>query len=182
MQLPHEQLHVLGLSFGGWNAANLALHQQDKIASLVLVDPVYVFDSIPFTMILASIPASIPFIPTSIHEEVLSYISGGAEVNEAGPVGALIETGMRTFKSKTPMPGLLSKDDLQSLQIPVLGILAGKSTMHHPDEAMATGRENLSHSLSPMVLFEDASHAINGEYPEELAKVIAEFLDEVDEH
>ena len=97
---PESEIHLLGLSFGGWSAANVALKHPEKIRSLILLDPVYVFGPIPLKMILVSIPASVPMVPKPIREKMLSYISGGAEVDDSDPTAKLIETGMRTFKSK----------------------------------------------------------------------------------
>ena len=175
--LDEPELHVLGLSFGGWSTVNLVLQEEvPQVASLILVDPVYVFDAIPLKMVLASIPASLPIVPKSIRERMLSYISGGAEVNDEEPVAKLIETGMRTFKSKLPMPAEFKPENLKQLQLPVLAILAGNSTMHHSADAEAAARQGLTHPASEVMVIEDASHAINGEYPDELADAIDRFL------
>lgn len=179
-QLPEETIHLAGLSFGGWNAVNVTLFKSAKIASLTLIDPVYVFGPIPLKMILASIPASIPVVPKSIREKMLNYIAGGAETDESIPIGRLIETGMRTYKSKLPLPKQITEEQLRELKMPVLGILAEDSTMHHSEESMDVGIENLKNPLSHMLMFPNASHAINGEYPEKLAKNIVDFLQEVD--
>lgn len=179
-QLPEETVHLAGLSFGGWSAVNVTLFKSDKIASLTLIDPVYVFGPIPLKMIIASIPASIPAVPKSIREKMLSYIAGGAETDESVPIGKLIETGMRNYKSKLPMPKEITEEQLRELKMPVLGILAEDSTMHHSVESLDVGIENLKNPLSHMVMFPNASHAINGEYPEELAKSMVDFLQEVD--
>ncbi|GLO68073.1 alpha/beta fold hydrolase [Oceanobacillus kimchii] len=178
--LPEETIHLAGLSFGGWNAVNVTLYESTKIASLSLIDPVYVFGPIPLKMILASIPASIPAVPQSIREKMLSYIAGGAETDGSEPISKLIETSMRTYKSKLPLPEKITEEQLKELKMPVLGILAEDSTMHHSQESMDVGLENLKHPLSHMVMFSNASHAINGEYPEKLAKNIVDFLHEVD--
>ncbi|RXZ81221.1 alpha/beta hydrolase [Paenibacillaceae bacterium] len=175
--LDEPQIHVLGLSFGGWSAVNVVTHEEvPQIASLILVDPVYVFDTIPLKMVLLSIPASVPIIPKSIRDRMLSYISGGAEIDEDEPTAKLIETGMRTFKSKLPMPQKIKEDQLGEISVPVLAVLAGKSTMHHPEKATVVAEESLSHENSKVVVFEEASHAINGEYPEELAEAIRQFI------
>lgn len=179
-QLPEEELNLLGVSFGGWSAANLAAKYPEKIQSLILIEPVYVFGSIPLKMILASIPASVPAVPKSIRERMLSYISGGAEIDENEPTAKLIETGMRTFKSKLPMPSQMQAEQLSELKMPVLGVLAKQSTMHQAEYAFQFGVENLRNPNSKMVLFENASHAINGEYPEELLQTVEDFLSQIE--
>lgn len=175
--LDEPQIHVLGLSFGGWSAANLVTQEDiPQVASLILVDPVYVFDTIPLKMVLLSIPASVPIVPQPIRERMLSYISGGAEIDEEEPTAKLIETGMRTFKSKLPMPQKIKGGKLEEINTPVLAILAGKSTMHDPEKSLAVAKETLTHEKSEVVVFDEASHAINGEYPEELAAAIQKFI------
>lgn len=179
--LDEPKIHLLGLSFGGWSAVNLVVHEEiPQIASLILLDPIYVFDAIPLKMVLLSIPASVPIIPKSIRDRMLSYISGEAEIDENEPTAKLIETGMRTFKSKLPMPQQIKESQLDGINIPVLAIIAGKSTMHHPEKAAAVAEESLSHENSEVVVFEEASHAINGEYPEELADAIQQFITPMD--
>lgn len=175
--LDEPEIHLLGLSFGGWSAVNLLVQEEvPQIESLILVDPVYVFDAIPLKMVLLSIPASVPIIPKSIRDRMLSYISGEAEIDENEPTAKLIETGMRTFKSKLPMPQQIKESQLNGINVPVLAIIAGQSTMHHPEKAAAVAEESLSHENSEVVVFEEASHAINGEYPEELADAIRQFI------
>lgn len=176
-ELDEPQIHVFGLSFGGWSAANLVLHEEvPQLASLILVDPVFVFDSIPLKMVLFSIPASIPIIPQAIRERMLSYISGGTEIDEDELTAKLIETGMRTFKSKLPMPQKITENQLESINIPVLAVLAGKSTMHNPEKSLSVAEETLTHENSDVVVFDEASHAINGEYPKDLASIIQNFI------
>lgn len=46
VRFPEERVHVVGLSIGGWTAMNLAVHRPEKIASLTLIEPVFVFASI----------------------------------------------------------------------------------------------------------------------------------------
>ncbi len=147
-QLPESDIHLLGLSFGGWSATNVALTFPEKIQSLILVDPVYVFGPIPFKMIIASIPASVPIVPKPIRETMLSYISGGIEMDQSDPTANLIETGMRTYKSKLPMPKKIKPEQLAELEMPVLGILAGGSTMHHAEKSYQTGVVYLQNTLT----------------------------------
>src|SRR5699024_3691667 len=45
--LPEESFHIVGLSIGGWNAVNLALREPAHLASLIVIDPVFVFDDLP---------------------------------------------------------------------------------------------------------------------------------------
>ena len=42
-QLPVRSVHLLGHSFGGWLAANYAVRHPERVQTLTLLDPVFVF-------------------------------------------------------------------------------------------------------------------------------------------
>lgn len=170
-----ERVHLTGVSIGGWTAMNLVRFDSEHIASVSLLDPVFVFESISFKMIVASIPASVPFVPQFIREKMLSYISGGADADESEPIAKLIESGMRHYRLKLPAPSQFSTEDLKSINVPVLAIMAENSTMHNSKKAVETGEKYVNNI--EIINWPAASHAINGEFPEEVNNKILEFVD-----
>ncbi|AZQ48814.1 alpha/beta fold hydrolase [Bacillus sp. GX] len=172
-----KKVHIVGVSIGGWTAMNLARYNPEHIATTSLLDPVFVFAQIYIKMILASIPASVPIVPKFIREKMLSYVSGGAEINDDEPIAKLIESGMRNYKLKTPAPDLFSKEDLKNINVPVLALMAEKSTMHNSVKAVETGKKYVKDI--DIVNWKNASHAINGEFSNE---VNARILDFVEKH
>lgn len=170
-----ERVHIVGVSIGGWTAMNLVRFYPDNIASVSLLDPVYVFAPIPLKMVLISIPATVPFVPEPIRERMLSYISGGAEADDSVPIAKLIESGMRNFKIILPAPELFSKEDLQKINVPVLALIAENSTMHDSERAVKTGKKYVKNL--DIINWPDASHAINGEFPEDVNKKILDFAE-----
>lgn len=175
--LPEEQFHVLGLSIGGWTATNLALHHPEHVASLTVLDPVQTFDDIPLGTALRSIPAAFPWMPRSWRDSFNSYTAGGAPVEDV-PVARMIEAGMKNYRMAQPSPTRISPERLGTLEVPVLAILAGRSVMHDPATAEETARSALPDAH--VEVFPDASHAINGEHPEEIAALVDEFVTEVE--
>lgn len=175
--LPEEEFHLVGLSIGGWTAANLAVREPALLASVTLVDPVFVFDDMPLETILRSLPASLPWLPRSWRDGFNSWTAGGAPVEDV-PVARMIESGMQDYALKLPQPGRISEEALADLDMPVLAFIAGRSVMHDPDTAAATAERALPHGT--VRVYPEASHAINGEHPGELAADIAAFLDEAD--
>jgi len=67
---------------------------------------------------------------------------------------------------------------LRSLDIPVLALIAGRSVMLDAARAAARARSVLARGQ--VELWADASHAINGEYPAEIAERAGAFWDDVD--
>ncbi|RLV55966.1 alpha/beta hydrolase [Aeromicrobium phragmitis] len=171
--LPEESFHVVGLSIGGWTAANLALHEPENLATMTLIDPVYVFGSMPLETIVRSLPAAFSWLPKSWRDSFNSYTAGGAPVEDV-PVAEMIEAGMQHYSLKLPQPTRIPEERLAELTLPVLAIIAGESVMHDPEAAAATARRALP--TGTVRVYSDASHAVNGEYPEEVAADIAELV------
>ncbi|MCV4232755.1 alpha/beta hydrolase [Virgibacillus sp. LDC1] len=171
-----ETVHLIGVSIGGWTAMNLARHAPSKVATISLLDPVLVFAPLSLKMMAASIPASVPIVPKFIREKMLSYISGGAKADDSEPIARLIESGMANYKISLPTPDLMSAEDLKNIHIPVLALMAEKSTMHNSQRAVQKGKTHV-----PNIQIENwpgASHAMNGEFPEEVNARILAFVDQ----
>jgi len=172
-QLPEPAVHVVGLSIGGWTAMNLAVHQPGKIASLTVIEPVFVFANMSIEAILRSIPASVSWLPRSMRDDFNSWTAGGAPV-EHEPVGDMIEAGMAAYSLKLPVPGLTDPAKIAALRMPVLVILAGSSPMHDAHAAAAEARRLLPKQTVQVYI--GASHAISGEHPTEIAADVAALL------
>ncbi|WP_166902909.1 alpha/beta fold hydrolase [Mycobacterium sp. DL440] len=172
-----ENAHLLGVSIGGWTAANCAVHRPGRIASLTLLDPVFTFTGIPAKAMLASVALFAPGVPESWRRRVHSWIAGGSDLAAAAIESALIDAGAKDFTLHTPMPKLFTDEQLRSLDMPVLALIAGRSVMLNPTRAVARARELLVHGQ--IELWPDASHAINGEYPEGIAQRAGRFWDAV---
>lgn len=166
--------HLITVSMGGWITMNLARFYPTRIASVSLLDPVFVFVPISIKVILLSIPATVPIVPKPIREKMLSYISGGIKADETVPVAKLIEFGMRNFKIKLPPPDQFTITDLQKINTPVLAFMAENSTMHDPKKAVENGRRLVSNIT--IEIWPNASHALNGEYPNEINERILQFI------
>ncbi|MFV8166235.1 alpha/beta fold hydrolase [Mycobacterium sp. 134] len=170
-----DKAHLLGVSMGGWTAANGAVHRPGRIASLTLLDPVFTFTGIPVKAILASVAMLAPGVPENWRLRVMSWISGGADMDSAAMEAALIDAGAKDFTLRTPMPKLFSDEQLRGLDVPLLALIAGRSVMLNPAHAVTRARELLARG--EIELWPDASHAINGEYPDEIAQRAGQFWD-----
>ena len=171
--LPEETFHVIGLSIGGWTAVNLALHEPDVVTTLTLIDPALVFDDLPLETIVRSLPAALPWLPRTWRDSFNSYTAGGSPVEDV-PVAEMIEAGMQHYRMRLPQPERIPEERLASLDAPVLAIIAGASVMHDPRVAAETAQRALANG--EVVVIPGASHAVNGEYPDEIAGAISRFI------
>ncbi|MHA3023444.1 alpha/beta fold hydrolase [Mycobacterium sp. BMJ-28] len=173
-----DSVHLAGVSFGGWSAVNFAVHHPARVASLVLLDPVMTFAPIPIRTMVAVAPMGLPRMPDRVRRRVLRWIAGGAELRAGDPVAALIDAGTADFASRQPALTRFSDAQLGSLDMPVLALIAGRSVIHDGRLAADTARKLLPHGR--VELWTSASHAINGEFPDEIAARAHRFWDGVD--
>jgi len=165
--------HLMGVSFGGWSATNYAVLKPGRVSSLTLLDPVMTFAPIPVRTMVMMIPVGLPNVPEGLRRWVLRWIAGGAEVDDSVPAAALIASGTRDFVLHQPAPTVFTADQLRTLDVPVLALIAGRSVIHDGERAAATARKLLPRGQ--IELWPEASHAINGEYPERIAETAAAF-------
>jgi pimeloyl-ACP methyl ester carboxylesterase len=172
-----QSAHLMGVSIGGWTAVNYAVRRQGRAASLVLLDPVFTFAPMPITSMVISAAMFLPF-PESVQRWVFSWIGGGADVDTSVPETALISAAAKDYALRKAIPKLFTDAQLRSLDIPVLALIAGRSVML--DAASAASRARKLLPRTQVELWPDASHAINGEYPTEIAATAAAFWNKVD--
>jgi len=171
-----DRAHLMGVSIGGWTAVNYAVRPPGRVASLTLLDPVLTFAPIPAKALLVSAALFLP-VPDSVRRRVFSWISGGVDVDDSLSEAALISAGSTDYVLRKAMPKLFTDDQLRSLDLPVLALIAGRSVMLDAAGAAARARNLLPRGQ--VELWPDASHAINGEYPAEIAETAAAFWDGV---
>ena len=173
-----DRVHLLGVSIGGWTATSHAVHRPGRAASLTLLDPAMTFARLPVKTVLATLPLVVPWAPEALRRRVLSWIAGGADVDDTLPEAALISAGSTDFVLAKPPPTLFTDEQLRALDVPCLALIAGRSVIHDAARAAARARRLLP--LGQVELWPEASHAMNGEFADEIARRAHRFWDEVD--
>jgi pimeloyl-ACP methyl ester carboxylesterase len=174
-----RDVHLVGYSFGGWLAANLAVRAPGRLASLTLIDPVQTFARFPIPLLVRTALTLVPGIRRWARPSFLAWVSDGAEVASDDPVATVIDEGMRTYRIALPTPGLFTDAQLRGMTVPVLALIAGRSVMHNGERAATRARE-----LLPDVrveLWPAATHAIAGESAAQVNACVREFLAEIEQ-
>ncbi|MFE7313955.1 alpha/beta fold hydrolase [Streptomyces sp. NPDC057555] len=171
-------IHLVGYSFGGWLATNLAVRAPARLASLTLIDPVQTFARFPVALLARSALIAVPGVSRWARPAFLRWISDGAEVPDDDPVAAVVDEGMRTFRIALPIPTLFTDAQLESIGVPALALIAGHSVMHDARRAAARARDKLADVRAE--LWPSATHAIAGEAAAEVNARVLGFLAEVD--
>ncbi|MFJ4652507.1 alpha/beta fold hydrolase [Nocardia sp. NPDC088792] len=176
--LESRPVHVLGVSIGGWAAVNLVVRHPQRVASVAILDSPFVFGGVTWKMIVVSLGSVLPGMPDKWRNRLLSWIAGGVQAPAELPEGRLIASGMRDFAAYLPMTDRPAKDQLAAIAVPFLGIFAGRSIVHRAKKIAKVARKLVPGAQ--IEVWPEASHAINGEFPEEIAARMKQFLDEAD--
>lgn len=127
-----DRAHLVGHSQGGGLAAAVAVRHPDRLASLTLLEPVLTLGMMPLSVILTTVPLSLPFFPESWREEALNRIGGvdSDEVDPDDPLARMIAVGSASYDSSgLPNPTLLGDDELTALPMPVYVAIASDSSL-----------------------------------------------------
>lgn len=128
--LGQDRVHVVGHSFGGANAAMLALRHPELVATLTLLEPVVVISPLPASIYLWSAVLLLP-APQSWKDEALARIGGTTadEVRDGGPMARMIDAAGQGYAAALPTPRRLTDEEWSSLPMPVRVDIGGASEL-----------------------------------------------------
>jgi pimeloyl-ACP methyl ester carboxylesterase len=173
-RLGEPKVHLVGHSFGGWLAANYAVQYPERVATLSLLEPVFVFGGIRWQVYVKSIPASLPYLPRSWREAMLADFGGAEEIDPDDPVARMISDATEHYAAKLPLPERLSPERLRSLSMPVYAAMASDSAMHDSVAATRVAREDVRDLR--IRTWPGATHSLPMEFPDRLDWELLEFM------
>ncbi|MFE7509400.1 alpha/beta fold hydrolase [Promicromonospora sp. NPDC057488] len=138
-----DRVHLVGHSQGGGLAAAVAVRHPERLASLTLLEPVMTLGMMPLSVVLTTIPVSLPFLPQSWRESALNRIGGVSddEVDPDDPLARMISVGSESYSSSgLPSPSVLSDADLRALPMPVYVAIASDSSLAGGEAAAEKAR------------------------------------------
>ncbi|MDN5919583.1 MAG: alpha/beta fold hydrolase [Pseudonocardia sp.] len=163
-----REVHMVGMSMGGWLATALAIRNPVRLASVTLLDPVQTFDRIPLSLVLRSI-GSTPIAPAALRRRFMASLGGG-EVDAADPIFRVIESAMLTWSPALPLPSYPAEAELARIRVPVLVVLGGRTTVLDPERARRRAERSLTDVR--VEVWPQASHSLTGEFPEATAEAV----------
>lgn len=173
-ELHLTKIHLVGHSFGGWLAANYAVHFPKRLVSLGLFEPVFVLRGLRWQVYLQATLAILPFLPQQLRDNMLSKIGGGAKVDRNDPIAALVASATSSFITKVPQPTQITTAQLSALDMPVFVAIGGKSAMHNPDAVRQAAQTTLKHST--IKLWPTGTHSLPMEFTDEVNAELLRFI------
>ena len=171
-----REVHLIGLSYGGWMALNQACRSPGRIASVASVDPPGAVGRMKMNVSFLPDAALAKFANSdaALHR-LLQKLNNG----KAPPpvIADLAIAGLRTFALKQPFPKRLTDQELSAIAVPTLYMLGDRSPV--TNSARAVERVE---SLVPGVQVEvvaGAGHMLPVECPEVFNDRVLRFVDDV---
>lgn len=174
-----SQLHLIGHSFGGWNAANYTVHYPNRVMTLSLLEPVFVFTGLRWDFYVKSIPDSLPFLPNSMRGKLLADIGGTTEIDMNDPLARMIAEATEHYSVNLPLPKVIKKKKLSEFKMPIYVALGGKSVIHDSQKAYNSALQNIKEL--EIKIWEDGTHSLPMEYVEEINQELLEFMRRIDD-
>lgn len=173
-ELGLKKVHLVGHSFGGWLAANYAARYPERLASLSLLEPVFVFQGVRWRVYLQATLAILPFLPRSFRDKMLSSIGGGAKIDRNDPIARMIADASSSFVTKVPPPTRIKASQLRELPMPVYAAIGGKSAMHNPEAALAAGRNTVKDIN--IKIWPNGTHSLPMEFANQIDRELLDFM------
>lgn len=178
-----DKVHVVGHSFGGWMAANFALHHPERVASLSLLEPVFVVQGLRADMwvkisamlLLQGVPVLGERLAAQVQQDI-----GGSEAEEdlSDPLAQMIAHGSRFYSSGLPQPRLWTPDDLSRLKMPVFVALGEQSALHDAAAGAAVAHGAMPHAQ--VKVWPGGTHSLPMQMAPALDRELLKFMAEQD--
>lgn len=171
-------VHVVGHSFGGAGAANLASRHPTHIRSVALFEPVLVIAPLPATTYLWATMLLLP-LPPSWRNHALAKISGAStsELDEAGPMATLIDAASRGYSAALPTPKTMSDKQWQAITSPVRLDIGGQ---HSLSGSNAAARILKLLPQAKVQVWPTGTHSLPMDKHEEFGRLIPQFWAEAE--
>lgn len=176
-----DTTHLLGMSYGGWIAAQYALHFPGRLSKLVLIAPAATVCPIKASFYVRAL--SIKIHRLFIKHFIFWLYKDFARRNEfcrtlLNEVVLEFHTGQKCYKSQpVVLPTVLTDDELQNLRIPTLFLQGENEVLYSAKKA--TLRLN---KIAPHITTETIAHTghdLTFSCPEPVNTIVRNFLDNV---
>jgi pimeloyl-ACP methyl ester carboxylesterase len=167
-----ERAHLVGSSYGGWLALNLARRAPGRVLSISLVDPAgmakinYRFYAWGAKVFIASL------MPEPVRRRAaVRFRMPGLEDKR---VMRMVLGGQINHPFRLPSDILLSDDDLRAITAPTLLLMGGESEIYRPEEVLARARATMPNLEAAVI--PDVGHAMPIDPNAGVARRVDDFL------
>jgi pimeloyl-ACP methyl ester carboxylesterase len=167
-----EKAYIVGVSLGGWLGLNFTIHEPERVASAVLLDPAASFAPMSAIWLWHTL------LPMMVHPtraglvKYFRWLTRGYVVDPRW--GQLMVLGILSVRPQPPIRATPFSDEaLRGVEIPTLLLIGGRSVIYSPRRALERATRLMSNLEADII--PDASHALNAEKAELVNARILQF-------
>ncbi|WP_089376943.1 alpha/beta fold hydrolase [Lutibacter flavus] len=167
-----QSAKVLGWSFGGFVAANFAIHEPERVEKLGLLAPYMTFVKGGVGFLLGFLPLLIPSkFTVRIFEKALCYKTNFNCIQHSH----ILYERFRSAKMimKVP-PRVFTNEELQKLVMPVLLLIGEQEFLYNSRRAIERARKILYNCDAKLI--KECNHAVVSDQPEYVRTRILDFF------
>ncbi|MGH3256154.1 MAG: alpha/beta fold hydrolase [Streptosporangiaceae bacterium] len=136
-QLSDRPGHLIGISYGGWVAANQALRAPARVASITLLDPAGLTKLDARFWWWLGISGLASLTPMRLRRRLARWLGSPTMLEQE--LMTVMWAGSRGYRMEPKFPDVLTDDELRAIHVPVLLITGARSALLTPAEARARG-------------------------------------------
>jgi len=172
-ELGIEQARVLGWSFGGFVAANFALHEPQRVTKLALLAPFATFAKPGPGFLLGFLPFLIPSRSTTrVFERAMCFKGDFGHDEHSEILYQRFKNGQLLLKVA---PRTFSDDEIQRLTMPTLLLVGDRELLYNPKAAVERAKRLLPNGDADLIA--DCNHAVVSDQTERVSARILKFLE-----
>jgi pimeloyl-ACP methyl ester carboxylesterase len=164
---------LIGISYGGFLAANFALKYKERATRLVLLCPG--LPLAPFT--LQWIIRGMPMILHPSNSTARWFIQGASTSRKQDELMPVFILGITAARSMSVIRPTFQEDEWQKLKMPILLLVGDHEIMYEPTKAIEQAKK-LFPDLHPEII-RDAGHFLLADQVQQVNRHILTFLDSV---
>ncbi|MBP2186804.1 alpha/beta fold hydrolase [Amycolatopsis magusensis] len=165
-------VHLVGMSSGGWQATNYALHHPARLATLTLLDPTTVTANFSFGALRQGL--LLKLFPYEWRWRRFFQWAAGQDIS-GDPAVRLVRALTRVYRPAVPFQTCPPEAELRAMEVPTLAIFSGRSAVH--DSATAAARARAWLPRSEVEVWPDLGHYFS---PADFRRMVERVLHFVD--
>ena len=167
-----DEFHLCGLSIGGWNATNYAIHYPHRVSNLILLSPIQTLTKMYFKFFFKIMKMG--FHPT--RENVENYIGWGSAKEAPLPDSVITQfiISVMNVNSNAAFPKMIKSNQLKNLIMPTMILLGENEFAFNISKAITVAKSSISNLEIDVI--KNASHLISVSAPDIVNCKISEFL------
>jgi len=172
-ELKIGKVHLVGHSFGGGFAANVALGHPEQTVTVSLLEPAFALNYPSVSILFWATIGSMEFLPKSWRDYALARMTGEEikEMESDAPMARMISAASAGYAAYLPTPKTLSDKEIETLTMPVYVALGGKSPITGK-KAPKSARKIKNATIQ---IFDEATHSLPMEYQFEIGEALNDF-------